>query len=47
MGEFSTQEIDSQYILIKMVSVESEKYRDIINGIMEDTAYMPFEIKVT
>ena len=33
MGKFSTQEIESQYNLIKMLLTEPEKYRDAINAI--------------
>ena len=31
--------------LIKMLLAEPEKYRDAINAIKEDIAYMPIELK--
>ena len=45
MGEFSSEEIESQYNLIKMLLAEPEKYRDAINAIKKDIAYMPIELK--
>ena len=45
MGKFSSEEIESQYNLIKMLLAEPEKYRDAINAIKEDIAYMPIELK--
>ena len=45
MEEFSSQEIESQYNLIKMLLAEPEKYRDAINAIKKDIAYMPIELK--
>jgi len=45
MGKFSSEEIESQYNLIKMLLAEPEKYRDIINAIKKDIAYMPIELK--
>ena len=45
MGKFSSQEIESQYNLIKMLLAEPEKYRDAINAIKKDIAYMPIELK--
>ena len=45
MGKFSTEEIQSQYNLIKMLLSEPEKYLDAINAIKEDIAYMPIELK--
>ena len=45
MGKFSSQEIESQYNLIKMLLVEPEKYRDAINAIKKDIQYMPIELK--
>ena len=45
MGKFSSQEIESQYDLIKMLLDEPEKYRDAINTIKKDIAYMPVELK--
>ena len=43
MGKFSSEEIESQYNLIKMLLAEPEKYRDAINAIKKDIAYMPIE----
>ena len=45
MEKFSSEEIETQYNLIKMLLAEPEKYRDAINAIKKDIAYMPVEIK--
>ena len=45
MGKFSSEEIESQYNLIKMLLAKPEKYRDAINAIKKDIAYMPIELK--
>ena len=45
MGKLSSEEIESQYNLIKMLLAEPEKYRDAINAIKRDIAYMPMELK--
>ena len=45
MGKFSSQEIESQYNLIKMLLAEPEKYEDAIDAIRKDIAYMPLELK--
>ena len=45
MGKFSSEEIESQYNLIKMLLTEPEKYRDAIDAIKKDIAYMPIELK--
>ena len=45
MRKFSSEEIESQYNLIKMLLAEPEKYRDAINAIKKDIAYMPLELK--
>ena len=45
MGKFSSEEIESQYNLIKMLLAQPEKYRDAINAIKKDIAYMPIELK--
>ena len=45
MERFSSEEIESQYNLIKMLLAEPEKYRDAINAIKKDLAYMPVELK--
>ncbi len=45
MGKFSSEEIESQYNLIMMLLAEPEKYRDAINAIKKDIAYMPLELK--
>ena len=34
MGKFSSEEIESQYNLIKMLLDEPEKYRDAINCLL-------------
>ena len=45
MGKFSPEEIESQYNLIKILLAEPKKYRDAINAIKKDIAYMPIELK--
>ena len=45
MGKFSSEEIESQYNLIKKLLAEPEKYRNAINAIKKDIAYMPIELK--
>ena len=45
MGKFSSEEIESQYNLIKMLLAEPEKYRDAFNAIKKDIAYIPIEPK--
>ncbi len=45
MEKFSSEEIESQYYLIKMLLAEPEKYRDAINAIKKDIEYMPIELK--
>ena len=45
MGKFSSEEIESQYNLIKMLLAEPEKYKDAINAIKKDIKYMPLELK--
>ena len=45
MGKFSSEEIESQYNLIKMLLAEPEKYKDAINAIKKDIDYMPLELK--
>ena len=45
MGKFSSQEIESQYNLIKILLADPEKYKDAIEAIKKDIAYMPRELK--
>ena len=45
MAKFSSQEIESQYNLIKMLLSDPEKYKDAINAIKKDISYMPQELK--
>ena len=45
MGKFSSQEIESQYNLIKILLSEPEKYKDAIDAIKKDIAYVPIELK--
>ena len=45
MGKFSSEEIESQYKLIKMLLAEPEKYRNAINAIKKDIAYMPKSLR--
>ena len=47
MGKFSSEEIESQYNLIKMLLADRKKYRDAINAIKKDITYMPIELKKT
>ena len=47
MGKFSSQEIESQYNFIKVFLVEPEKYKEEIDAIKKDIAYMPLELKKT
>ena len=45
MGKFSSQEIESQYNLIKLLLAEPEKYKNAIDAIKKDIAYIPMELK--
>ena len=45
MAKFSTKEIESQYNLIKTLLSDPEKYKDAIDAIKKDIAYMPLELK--
>ena len=45
MRKFSSQEIKRQYNLIKMLLAEPDKYKDAIEAIKKDIAYMPVELK--
>ena len=45
MGKFSSQEIERQYNLIKMLLAEPDKYKDAIEAVKKDIAYMPIELK--
>ena len=45
MRKFSSQEIESQYNLIKTLLTDTEKYKDAIDAIKKDIAYMPLELK--
>ena len=45
MRKFSSEEIENQYNLIKMLLAEPEKYRDAINAIKKDIANMSIELK--
>ena len=45
MGKFSSQEIESQYNLIKILLAEPEKYKEAIDAIKKDIDYMPIELK--
>ena len=47
MGKFSSEEIESQYNLIKMLLAEPEKYRGSIKAIKKDIAFMSIELKKT
>ena len=43
MAKFSSQEIESQYNLIKLLLSDPEKYKDAIDAIKKDISYMPLE----
>jgi hypothetical protein len=45
MRKFSSEAIESQYNLIKMLLPEPEKYSDVINAIKKGIAYMPVKLK--
>ena len=45
MGKFSSQEIESQYNLIKKLLAEPQKYKEAIDAIKKDIAYMPIALK--
>ena len=45
MGKFSSQEIESQYNLIKKLLAEPERYKEAIDAIKKDIAFMPIELK--
>ena len=45
MGKFSSKEIERQYNLIIKLLAEPEKYKDAIEAIKQDIAYMPIELK--
>ena len=44
MAKFSSQEIESQFNLIKLLSSDPEKYKDAIDAIKKDISYMPLEL---
>ena len=45
MASFSSQEIESQYNLIKMLLSDKKKYKEAIQAIKKDIRYMPLELK--
>ncbi len=45
MSKFSSQEIESQYNLIKTLLSDPEKYKDALDAIKKDIANMPLELK--
>ena len=45
MIKFSSQEIESQYNLIKTLLSDPEKYKDALDTIKKDIAYMTLELK--
>ena len=44
MAKFSSQEIESQFNLIKLLLSDPEKYKDAIDAIKKDISYMPAEL---
>ncbi len=45
MDRFSSQEIESQYNLIKTLLSDPEKNKDAIDSIKKNISYMPQELK--
>ena len=45
MANFSSQEIESQYNLIKILLSDKKKYSEAIEAIKKDISYMPIELK--
>ena len=45
MTKFSSNEIERQYNLIKLLLSQSEKYKDALEAIRKDIAFMPKELK--
>ena len=45
MSKFSSQEIESNYNLIKTLLSDPQKYKDAIDAVKKDIAYMPLELK--
>ena len=45
MAKFSSQEIESQYNLIKTLLSDPQKHKDAIDAIKKDISYMPLELK--
>ena len=44
MAKFSSQEIENQFNLIKLLLSDPEKYKDAIDAIKKDISYMPLEL---
>ena len=47
MGKFSSQEIESQYKLIKVFLFQPEKYKNAMDAIKKNITYFPLEIMKT
>ena len=45
MSKFSSQEIESQYNLIKTLLSDPKKFKDAIDAVKKDISYMPLELK--
>ena len=45
MAKFPSQEIESQYNLIKILLSDTKKYKNALEAIKKDIAYMPLELK--
>ena len=45
MGKFSSKDIECQYNLIKILLSYSKKYKEVLEAIKKDIAYMPKELK--
>ena len=45
MAKFSSQEIESQYYLIKKLLSDPKKYKNALEAIKKDIEFMPKELK--
>ena len=45
MAKFSSQEIEGQLSLIKIILSEPEKYKDALDAIKKEIDFMPIELK--
>ena len=45
MAKFSSKDIERQFNLIKILLSDSKKYKEALEAIKKDIAYMPKELK--